>query len=66
MNPNKTDPKTDAKADTPTQAMPQTSVFAVTKEFWLGEKRCAEGATVSLTDSQATRLQGSVQAGAAA
>lgn len=38
-----------APADAPTK------LFAVTKAFWLGDKLCAEGGQVQLTDSQAKR-----------
>lgn len=33
----------------------QTKLYAVTKAFWLGDKLCAEGGQVELTDSQAKR-----------
>lgn len=39
----------------------KTKEFAVVKEFWLGDKRCAEGDKVPLTESQAKRLGDSVK-----
>jgi hypothetical protein len=46
--------KTKPAPPEPTDAKSQ--LFAVTKAFWLGDKPCAEGEKVLLTDSQAKRL----------
>lgn len=44
-----------AKTAPPEPAEAKTKLFAVTKAFWLGDKRCAEGEQVQLTESQAKR-----------
>ena len=40
---------------------PAAKLFAVTKAFWLGDKPCAAGEQVQLTESQAKRLDGAVK-----
>jgi hypothetical protein len=56
MNPNQKTPDAKTTPEAP------VAKFAVVKEFWLGDKCCAAGSTVELTDSQAKRLGDSVKA----
>lgn len=44
----------------------KTKLFAVTQAFWLGDKPCAAGSQVQLTDSQAKRLGEAVELAKAA
>lgn len=44
----------------------KTKLFAVKKVFWLGDKLCAEGEQVQLTDSQAKRAGEAVEPAKAA
>lgn len=56
--------KTKPTPPEPTEA--KTKLFAVTKAFWLGDKPCAAGSQVQLTDSQAKRLGEAVEPAKAA